>query len=109
MKRPTSDLDCKMDPRPCFLGSNKAKIDVNCFFQKPFIKSSAPELQIEAAFLCQDDLGSPGKTGTFILFNFLKYLFIWLCWVSVAALKFQSMGVSVVVASGLSCFNQEGS
>ena len=65
-----------MDPRPCFLGSNKAKIDVNCFFQKPFIESSAPELQIEAAFLCQDDSGFPGKTGTFILFNFLKYLFI---------------------------------
>ena len=77
MKRPTSDQDCKMDPGPCFLGSNKAKTVVDCCFQKPFIGSSAPELQIETAFLCQDDLGSPGKTGTFILFYFLK-IFIYL-------------------------------
>ena len=66
-----------MDPGPCFLGSNKAKIDVDCCFQKHFIGSSIPELKIEAAFLCQDDLGSPGKTGTFILFYFFL-IFIYL-------------------------------
>ena len=68
-----------MDPGPCFLGSNKAKIDVDCCFQKHFIGSSIPELKIEAAFLCQDDLGSPGKTGTFILFYFFFNIYLFGC------------------------------
>lgn len=35
-------LNCEGDPRPCFLESPKAKVDVECSVQKPLLKPVAP-------------------------------------------------------------------
>lgn len=61
MKQSMSDLDCKMDPGPCLLGSDEAEIALECGVQEALIRRSAPEVHTEAASRRQNELDPPGK------------------------------------------------
>lgn len=62
-----SNLDCKMDPGPCLLGSDEAEIALECCVQEPLIPHSAPEVHTEAASWRQNDLDPPGKGESLVL------------------------------------------